>query len=114
MYALAALYDIAPYILLRHQVLLPERFTFFPVPKLPRSQKVVPNMNDLYTNLRHNLCALRQSCDLSQADIAKRLFITTASYGHYETGRRKPNLEMLCAISDIYQVTIQELLEERL
>ena len=112
LYALSNLYHLAPYILVQQEILLPERYAFYPVPQMPQPRGISVDFNALYTNLRHNLRALRESHYLSQVALARCLFITPGAYSHYETGRRKPSLEVLCEIAAVYGVTLDELLEE--
>lgn len=57
-----------------------------------------------------NLKALRKEAGMSQADLANALEIERSTVAKYETGDRYPDIEMLCKIADILQVTTDELL----
>lgn len=62
----------------------------------------------LTTNLRR----LRKEHDLRQAQIAEKLNISRQAYSNYETGKRIPDLDMLVRISEIYGVTLEQLLTQ--
>lgn len=62
----------------------------------------------LTTNLRR----LRKEHDLLQAQIAEKLNISRQAYSNYETGKRIPDLDMLVRISEIYGVTLEQLLTQ--
>ncbi|OOV78857.1 helix-turn-helix transcriptional regulator [Mammaliicoccus fleurettii] len=59
--------------------------------------------------LNKNLKKYRNLKKLSQEDIAKKLDISRPAYTGYETGRRKPSLDMLYKIADILDVSIDDL-----
>ena len=48
----------------------------------------------------------RLSRGLTQADLASQIGVATSTVGMWEIGRREPSLEMLEAISDIYNVPL--------
>lgn len=54
---------------------------------------------------------LREDMDLTQTDMAKKLFISQRTYSYYESGGRDMPTEILIRIADIYQVSIDYLLE---
>lgn len=56
-----------------------------------------------------NLRAARQNKKLSQKEIAKMLFISQQAYAKYETGTASPNPEVLAKISEILDVSVDEL-----
>ncbi|MEB5758325.1 helix-turn-helix transcriptional regulator [Mammaliicoccus sciuri] len=59
--------------------------------------------------LNKNLKKYRNLKKLSQEEMAKKLDISRPAYTGYETGRRKPSLDMLYKISDILEVSIDDL-----
>lgn len=59
------------------------------------------------------IASLRQSCGLSQAELAQKLHISTSTVGMYEQGRREPSVETLIAISRIFGVSLDYLLSGR-
>jgi transcriptional regulator with XRE-family HTH domain len=59
------------------------------------------------------IASLRQSCGLSQAELAQRLHISTSTVGMYEQGRREPSVETLIALSRIFGVSLDYLLSGR-
>ena len=59
------------------------------------------------------IASLRQSLGLSQAELAKRLHISTSAIGMYEQGRREPSVDTLIALAQIFGVTLDYLLSGR-
>lgn len=53
---------------------------------------------------------LREKRSLSQAQLAKKLHISTSTLGMYETDKRKPNTDMLKALADFFNVSTDYLL----
>lgn len=54
---------------------------------------------------------LREDADLTQTHIAKLLNISQRSYSHYENGERAIPLEIICQIADIYNTSVDYLLD---
>lgn len=54
---------------------------------------------------------LREDADLTQTQISKQLNISQRAYSHYESGTRDIPINILIAIADFYQVSIDYLLE---
>ena len=63
-------------------------------------------MNRFSTNLK----ILRENNNLKQTELAKKLNISSAAYSNYETGRREPNIEILLKISDLFNVSVDDLI----
>ena len=59
------------------------------------------------------IASLRQSHGLSQAELARRLHISTSAVGMYEQGRREPSVETLIALSREFGVSLDYLLSGR-
>ena len=53
---------------------------------------------------------LRKKADLSQNDIAEKLFVTRQAVSRWEQGDTVPEIETLQAISKLFHVTINDLL----
>lgn len=60
----------------------------------------------MYSRIR----ALREDKDLTQQNMAKVLNISQRAYSHYETGERSIPTEILCAIADYHQTSVDFLL----
>ena len=54
----------------------------------------------------------RQKLNMTQAQVAKKLFVTRQTVSNWEKGKSYPDLNMLVNISDAYQVSIDSLLKE--
>ena len=52
---------------------------------------------------------LRKEHKLTQEEVSKYLHVSQRTYSHYEVGDRVPTIEMLWAIADLYQVSIDYL-----
>lgn len=52
----------------------------------------------------------RKECKLTQKEAAKALGITEGAYCSYEKGKREPNLEKLVKLSNLFDVSVDFLL----
>lgn len=62
-------------------------------------------------SLSDNLRKLRNSLNLTQEQVSADLKMNRATYAHYETGRREPDIETLKLIAKYYNVTSDYLLD---
>lgn len=53
---------------------------------------------------------LREDNDLTQQQVADKLFITRSAYSNYENGSRAFPLEILCGLADIYGTSVDYLI----
>lgn len=60
-----------------------------------------------------NLREARVALGMTQADVARRLCITSPCISQYETARRMPNLETTAMLAWVYGVTLDDLVPER-
>ncbi|MDU4787688.1 MAG: helix-turn-helix transcriptional regulator [Clostridium sp.] len=58
---------------------------------------------------KNNFKILRTEKGLRQEDIAKLLNVSRQAYSYWETGERNPDVEVLIALADYYNVTIDYL-----
>ena len=63
-------------------------------------------------NFKERLKELRTRRGLSQAELAKRLGISSSTISMYEVGEREPNFEMLELLSDFFNVNLSYLMGE--
>ena len=54
---------------------------------------------------------LRKERKLTQEQVANYLNLAQSTYQHYENGRAEPSIETLFKLADLYQVTLDYLLE---
>ena len=59
--------------------------------------------------LVENLCNLRKAKRYTQEILGKKLNISRQAYSNYETSKRTPDLDLLIKLSQIYNVTLDEL-----
>lgn len=57
-----------------------------------------------------NIKEIRVRKNLTQADVAKALGVSSVVYCRYETGARQPSVETLIQLADIFGVTVDYLL----
>lgn len=62
--------------------------------------------------LAEQLKASREKKGLSQTDVANRLNITRQSISKWENGKGYPDLDNLVLLSEVYEISIDELLKE--
>ena len=65
------------------------------------------------TNLPNNLYELRRKAGLSQEEFADKLSVSRQAVSKWERGEAYPDTENLIAISEMFKVTIDELLNAR-
>lgn len=67
----------------------------------------------MYENLSENLITLRKSRNYTQAQLADILKYSDKSVSKWETGESLPNLETLVAISELYGISVDDLLKTK-
>ncbi len=65
-------------------------------------------------NFSKNLKSLRIDNDIKQSTIAKLLNISQGAYAKYESGQREPSFDTLLKISELFNVSIDDLLSSSL
>lgn len=53
---------------------------------------------------------LREDADLTQAQVGKAINVPQRTYAYYESGQRMIPPQVLCALADLYQVSVDYLL----
>ena len=53
---------------------------------------------------------LRKLNKLTQDEVAKTLNVSRATYNGYELGKYEPNIESLCILAKLYNVSVDELI----
>lgn len=61
------------------------------------------------TQIGNKICALREARSLSKPELAKLLGVTPPAVYHMESGFRKPSIEMLVKLADLFEVSLDEL-----
>lgn len=59
--------------------------------------------------LSDHLRRLRSAAGMTQPALAQKLGISRSAVAMYENGSREPELSMLCALADIYGISLDEL-----
>lgn len=60
---------------------------------------------------RDNLIKLRTESQLTQEKLAEKINVTRAAVGKWEAGNGTPNIENLVKLSNLFNVTVDELLK---
>lgn len=58
------------------------------------------------TNITERIRDLREQADLTQTEVSQKLNIQRATYSNYENGLRTPPLEILVALAELYEVSL--------
>ncbi|HLR49358.1 MAG TPA: helix-turn-helix domain-containing protein [Candidatus Sphingobacterium stercoripullorum] len=66
------------------------------------------------SNFSRNLKFLRKKYGLTQQKLADMLKVTRAAVGSYEEGRSKPKFSLLTEMSEFFEVTVTELMNEKI
>lgn len=61
-------------------------------------------------DLGYKIKILRKKNNLNQSDLARKLGVSTAAVGFWETNKRQPDINILLKLSDIFVVSIDYLL----
>lgn len=56
------------------------------------------------------ISAIRKKAGITQEELSKRLHISQQAISQYELGYREPDLETLCKMADIFEVSVDYLL----
>lgn len=67
-------------------------------------------MSDFARNLRYH----RKRKNLSQKELAKKINYGYTAIANYESGRNEPSIDVLLALSEILDVTVDELVGAKL
>ena len=59
-----------------------------------------------------NLKSARKGCGLTQKQVAEKLGVVESCYANWEQGRTEPNIDMLRRLGAIFQISIDELINE--
>ena len=62
-----------------------------------------------HDTLGKNIKNFREARNLSQSQLAERLWIDRSSLSSYEIGKRTPDIYMLCRIADELKLSLDEL-----
>lgn len=57
------------------------------------------------------LIDLRKTNKLTQQNVADYLNVTQTTYNYYEKGKSEPNINTLCKLADLYNVSIDYLVD---
>ena len=61
-------------------------------------------------NVNLRIRDLREDADLTQAQVGKAINVPQRTYAYYESGQRMIPPQVLCALADFYQVSVDYLL----
>jgi len=61
-------------------------------------------------DIGRNIRAIREKCKITQDELAEKLFVSRQTVSNYETGKSKPDIDMLMHISEVLDVDVHYLL----
>jgi len=59
---------------------------------------------------KDNLLFFRRQFKFTQKELAEKLNVSINNIGHWEKGRTEPNIDTIIALSQIFSITIDELI----
>lgn len=62
------------------------------------------------TKVSKNIRKIRTAKNLTQEDLAQKLFVTRQTVSGWENGRTQPDIETLCKLSEIFGVPVEDLI----
>ncbi len=74
-----------------------------------QAEDVDPDLDEALTAVGPRLRALRQERDTTLADLSETTGISVSTLSRLESGRRRPNLELLLPLARAFQVPLDEL-----
>lgn len=63
-------------------------------------------------SFENNLRKLRLNKSITQTELAQKLHLSRTAISNYENGKVQPSLETLIRISEIFEITIDELIKK--
>ena len=60
-----------------------------------------------------NLKSARIECEMTQKQVADKLNVVESCYANWEQGRTEPNIAMLRKLCEIFEITVDELINEK-
>ena len=60
-----------------------------------------------------NLKVLRKTSKIDQITLAKKLNVSSKTISHWETGYTEPSITQLIALANIFDISIDELVERK-
>ena len=65
---------------------------------------------DIKKIIAKNLVNLRKKHNMTQNELAEKLFVTRQTVSGWENDRTQPDVEMLCKISEVLEVSVEDLI----
>lgn len=65
---------------------------------------------EMETRRFERIRALREDADLTQAAVGRAINVPQRTYAYYESGQRMLPPQVLCALADLYGVSVDDLL----
>ncbi len=67
--------------------------------------------SEIVINIGNKLKELRAAEGWTQAEVAERINTSRVNYTRYETGKVRPDYEMLIALADVFEISLDELFD---
>lgn len=69
---------------------------------------------EIFNNFSNNLKYLRETYNLKQEDIAKKVGVSRTSISYYESGKMEPTLQILISLSNLFNISMDDLASSEL
>ncbi len=73
--------------------------------------EVVLLLCKMKTKIAENIKFYRKQMGMTQAELSEKLYGKKSLVSNYETGYRTPDIYTLCMLADIFEITLNELVE---
>ena len=70
----------------------------------------MPSLREVPHMVASNIRKFREEKNFTQSDLADRLSVTRQAVSNWENGKTEPDIETLHKISDILEITVEELI----
>ena len=60
-----------------------------------------------------NLKSARREAEMTQKQVAEKLNVVESCYANWEQGRTEPNIAMLRKLCELFEISIDELINEK-
>lgn len=76
----------------------------------PKRPEIIRSCKDLYMEFNEKLQKLRTNEQLTQEELAEKLYVSRTAISKWESGRGYPSIDSLKAIAKYFHITIDELI----
>lgn len=79
----------------------------------PKAGPMTEDEKDFFKELGARLSTLRQTCGLTQAQVAERIGVSQQTVNSFERGRRRVPVSQLTPLAKLLGVSVEELIDDK-